>query len=102
MENEKKTQAPEAAAPASEENSKPKKEKDGGRIFMRIVLIAALAVLVTIGGLWFSGLRYKKMSDGNGTTVKFFGWVDDNGDIHSGTLYYSGKNSGTEIGRAHV
>lgn len=83
---------PEAESPAHEGI---KSAPDSGKLLLRIVLIAALAVAVVIAGLWFSGLRYKKTTNGDGTSIKFFGWVDDDGELYRGTLYFSGEEVGT-------
>lgn len=74
----------------------PRKNNDGfNKILVRTIIVAAVAVLVVIMGLMLSGLRYTKATDNAGTTAKFFGWVDDAGNIDKGTLYFSGERSGT-------
>ncbi|MBQ4601663.1 MAG: hypothetical protein IJB24_02275, partial [Clostridia bacterium] len=66
----------------------PRKKNDGfNKVLVRTVIVAAVAVLVVILGLMLSGLRYAKATDNAGTTAKFFGWVDDAGNIDKGTLY---------------
>ncbi|MBR4882076.1 MAG: hypothetical protein IKU19_09080 [Clostridia bacterium] len=83
---------------ASTSSPKPtqRKSNDGfNRILVRTCIFAAIAVLLVIFGLMLSGLRYTKATDNAGTTAKFFGWVDDAGNIDKGTLYFSGEKSGT-------
>ena len=97
-----KTQAPKAAPrPQSSGTAQPRrrtapKRNDGfSKLIVRTAVVAAIAVLVVILGLMLSGLRYSKATSNDGTTAKFFGWVDDAGNIDKGTLYFSGNGSGT-------
>ncbi|MBR4881939.1 MAG: hypothetical protein IKU19_08385, partial [Clostridia bacterium] len=73
----------------------PVKKESFNKLLVRTVLVAAVAVIIVIFGLMLSGLRYSKATDNAGTTAKFFGWVDEAGNMEKGTLYFSGTRTGT-------
>ena len=52
-------------------------------------LIALIMLILTLGVLFLLGLRYTSVPINDGTSVAFFGWMK-NGEMQSGTLYYSG------------
>ena len=68
---------------------KAKRRLSTAQILIITLVIAAVAVGAVFAAIWFSGLRYIKKDYDDGSFIKFFGIVDDNGEPMTGRLYFS-------------
>ena len=59
------------------------------KVLLLSFLIALIMLILTLGVFLLMGLRYTSVPLTDGTSVAFFGWMK-NGEMKTGTLYYSG------------